>query len=223
MVAQKPRFPPENEKNGMKDEHMGNDKAGRTDPTKPRFESPPGCPDFAEAVKKSTPDRSLFGQIVDCFADRLVVFARHHCRDETLGMDAFQEAMIAALTNLESYRGDASIEPWLRRIVVSACSRLRRGKKNDPSINVPLEEERAEAPEEATDQELQLMMVQALSQVRQEIDRLEEPNRTLLMEHDVREVPIAELTERFDLSVEAVKSRLKRARAEVRRRLLAQA
>jgi RNA polymerase sigma factor (sigma-70 family) len=199
---------------------MANDTADGASPAKPRFKSPPGCPDFAEAVKLSTPDRSLFGQIVDCFADRLVVFARHHCRDETLGMDAFQEAMIAALNNLESYRGDSPIEPWLRRIVVSACSRLRRGKKNDPSINVPLEEERTGAPEEATDQELQLMMVQALSQVREQIEALDEPNRTLLMEHDVREVPIADLTERFDLSAEAVKSRLKRARAEVRRQIL---
>ena len=63
-------------------------------------------------------------------------FARYQCRDETLGQDAFQEAMITALTKLDTYRGDAPIEPWLRRIVVSSCSRLRRGKKNDPAPTV---------------------------------------------------------------------------------------
>ena len=58
--------------------------------------------------------------------------------DETLGKDAFQEAMLSTMAYLDTYRGDSPIEPWLRRIVTSACSRLRRGKKNDPSINIPI-------------------------------------------------------------------------------------
>ena len=54
-----------------------------------------------------------------------------------------------------------------------------------------------------------------------EIEQLEEPNRSLLRLHDVEEVPVATLAERFGLTVEAVKSRLKRGRGIVREGLLA--
>jgi RNA polymerase sigma-70 factor (ECF subfamily) len=180
------------------------------------------CPDFAAIVRETTPDRSLFEQIAACFSERLEDFAKYYCRDETLGKDAFQDAMISAMRYLDTYRGDAPIEPWLRRIVVSACSRLRRGKKNAPSHNQPLDLEKTEGPHTAAspDQELRLMLGERLRLVQQEIEKLREPNRAMLMLHDVEEVPIADLSERFGMTEESVKSRLKRSRAIVRERLL---
>jgi len=181
------------------------------------------CPDFAEIIRDSKPDESLFEQIAACFSNRLSEFAKFYCRDESLGMDAFQDAMIAMMRYLDTYRGDASIEKWLRRIVVSSCSRLRRGKKNDPSVNLPFEESK-QSPEgfdASADQELRLMLIERLELVQAEIKRLKEPNSTLLVLHDVEEVPISELAERFDMTEEAVKSRLKRSRAQVREQILA--
>ena len=180
------------------------------------------CPDFASIVKESTPDRSLFEQIASCFAERLQGFAVYYCRDETLGKDAFQDAMISAMTRLETYRGDAPIEPWLRRIVTTACSHLRRGKKNDPAINVPLPDDDTlgQDGERDRDQELHVMLSQSLDRVRGEIEKLDEPNRSLLERHEVHEETIKELAREFAMSEEAVKSRLKRARATVRENLL---
>jgi RNA polymerase sigma-70 factor (ECF subfamily) len=180
------------------------------------------CPDFAEIVKQSSPDESLFEQIVACFSDRLSNFAKYYCRDDNLGKDAFQEAMISTMTYLDTYRGDSPIEPWLRRIVTSACSRLRRGKKNDPSINIPIEpgEKGPILADASPNQELRFLIAERMELVYKEIDKLKEPNRSLLMLHDVKEVPISTLMEQFDMSEEAVKSRLKRSRATVRTQLL---
>ncbi len=196
-------------------------------PDKPLSKSTDGltsahCPDFAEIVRQSTPDSSLFEQVADCFSDRLEDFAKYVCRDDTKGKDAFQDAMIAAMTHLDTYRGDSPIDAWLRRIVVTSCSRLRRGKKNDPSINRPLEtkEHTSAMADKTPDQELRLILRERLELVRREIEALDEPNRTLLTLHDIEEVPIADLTVQFDMTGEAVKSRLKRARAAVREKLL---
>jgi RNA polymerase sigma factor (sigma-70 family) len=180
------------------------------------------CPDFAEIVKQSSPDESLFEQIVACFSDRLTDFAKYYCRDDNLGKDAFQEAMISTMTYLDTYRGDSPIEPWLRRIVTSACSRLRRGKKNDPSINIPIElgEKGPVLADASPNQELRFLIAERMELVYNEIEKLKEPNRSLLMLHDVKEVPISTLTEQFDMTEEAVKSRLKRSRATVRTQLL---
>jgi RNA polymerase sigma-70 factor (ECF subfamily) len=181
------------------------------------------CPDFAEILRDTSPDRSLFEQIAECFSDRLEEFARYVCRDDATGKDAFQDAMISAMTHLDSYRGDSPIEGWLRRIVVSACSRIRRGLKNDPAVNRPLEDvegSRAMTDSKA-DQELQLLLKERLELLSREIDNLDEPNRSLLRRHDVDEVSIADLAVQFEMTAEAVKSRLKRGRAQVRERLLA--
>ena len=180
------------------------------------------CPDFAEIVKESSPDESLFEQIVVCFSDRLESFAKYYCRDETLGKDAFQEAMLSTMAYLDTYRGDSPIEPWLRRIVTSACSRLRRGKKNDPSINIPIKPGEAGPvlADSAPNQEIRLIIAERMELVYKEMEKLKEPNRSLLMLHDVQEVPIAELMQKFDMTEEAVKSRLKRSRAAVRSNLL---
>ena len=43
------------------------------------------CPDFAEIVKQTTPDQSLFEQITACLSDRLEDFAKYYCRDDPLG------------------------------------------------------------------------------------------------------------------------------------------
>jgi len=183
----------------------------------------PDCPDFARAVREANVDESLFAQIAQCFAARLSAFASYYCRDESLGSDAFQEAMLATIAGLDGYRGDSPVEPWLRRIVMTSCSRLRRGKKNDPSVNVPMEERDAGLAfaDSSPDQELRLIVAEGLRMVDTEIQALEEPNRSLLRAHDIEEVPIADLAARFDLTEEAIKSRLKRARAQVRDRLVA--
>ena len=194
----------------------------KSTPPKP-FSFRTECPDFAEIVKTSTPDRSLFEQIAVCFSDRLEEFAKFYCNDPTLGKDAFQDAMVSAMRYLDTYRGDSPIEPWLRRIVVSSCSRLRRGKKNAPSANIPLEGEQdllATIKSPSPDQELRLMLSERLSMVQTEIEKLKEPNRSLLMLHDVEEVSIADLMSKFEMTEESVKSRLKRSRAQVRENLL---
>jgi RNA polymerase sigma-70 factor (ECF subfamily) len=192
-------------------------------PTSSGFNPRTECPDFAEMVKQTTPDRSLFEQITLCFSDRLEDFAKYYCRDDTLGKDAFQDAMISAMHYLDTYRGDSPIEPWLRRIVMSACSRLRRGKKNSPSVNISLESDKGtiESADDAPDQELRMMLRERLLMVQEEMEKLKEPNRTLLMLHDIEEVSISDLQNRFELTEESVKSRLKRARAQVRDKLIA--
>jgi RNA polymerase sigma-70 factor, ECF subfamily len=181
------------------------------------------CPDFAEILQETSPDHSLFEQIATCFAERLESFAKYYCKDPTLGKDAFQDAMVSAMRYLDTYRGESPIESWLRRIVISACSRLRRGKKNSPSANLPLDNiphPIAADGQTSADQEIRLMISERLMLVQNEIDKLKEPNRTMLMLHDVEEVPIAALTDQFQMTEESVKSRLKRSRATVRQNLL---
>ena len=80
-------------------------------------------------------DLEALDRITRCFGDRLLAVARQRCRNEEDAHDAVQDTLLSAGRNLESFRGDDSLEGWLVRVVTNACYRLRRGRKNDPSLH----------------------------------------------------------------------------------------
>ena len=145
-------------------------------------------------------------------------YAAARCSDPDLGQDAFQDAMLDLMGNLDAYRGDAPIEPWLRRLVVGACSRLRRGRKNAPASGLPLVEDRVDQRPNA---ELQMELQEELTRIATALRSLSELNRQLIYLHEGEGLSIRELEERFELSADAIKSRLKRARVQMRRNLSA--
>lgn len=183
------------------------------------------CPDFANILRQSAPTTSVREQIAECFYTEMTRFARLRCRDTTLAQDAVQDAMINGLDALGSFRGEAPLQYWLRRLVLSACSRLRRSRKNDPRLHVTLDEvgDDEGARTQPDTQEAQVFLSQRLEILREVLREIEEPNRSLLLLHEGQEESLAELAVQFDLSVEAVKARLKRTRARLRRRLLEKA
>lgn len=69
------------------------------------------------------------------YGDRLLAVGRRYCRNEEEAQDAVQDALISAGTHLQQFRGDGSVEGWLVRMVANACARMRRGRKNDPSLH----------------------------------------------------------------------------------------
>ncbi len=178
------------------------------------------CPDFAVLLRTGTPGASVQEQVAECFYLEMSRLARARCRDDGVAGDVAQQAMMAGLKGLSGFHGDAPLEHWLRRLVVRACARLRRGRKNDPTLHLPLED----APTPAVVDEgleVRLLLDERLLILRRLLDGLKEPDRSLLLLHEGQAVPLQELAARFDLTVDAVKSRLKRTRRELRAQLLA--
>ena len=179
------------------------------------------CPDFAAILRESPATGSIRDQVVACFYSEMVRYARRRCPDPGLAEDAAQAAAVTTLESLPSFRGDAPMLAWLRRLVVSACSRLTRGRKNDPAWNRPLEQ--AAEPAQEAGQEWRVMLAERVEILSEVLAEVPEPNRSLLLLHEGEDVPLAELAERFGLSIDGVKARLKRTRKHVRVRLLARA
>lgn len=75
-----------------------------------------------------------------CYGERLLSVGRKICRNSEDAQDAVQDALLSAGENLESFRGDGSVEGWLSRMVVNACHRMRRGRKNDPNLHTTEQE-----------------------------------------------------------------------------------
>jgi RNA polymerase sigma factor (sigma-70 family) len=69
---------------------------------------------------------NAFNPIVEQFQDMAVGYASSILRDVHLAEDAAQNSFVTAFMNLESVRDPVAFPGWLRRIVFTECTRIRR-------------------------------------------------------------------------------------------------
>lgn len=172
-------------------------------------------PDRLTALVKSGDPRAL-DHVTRCYGDRLLAAGRRHCRTADEAEDAVQDALVAAATKLDSFRGDGSLEGWLVRIVASACRRMSRGRKNSASLHddkVDLLVATTSPESEAGEHELG----EALSAALLELDP---DDRLIVLLSEVDGFDAPEVAVRVGLTPGAVRTRLSRIRGRLRVALL---
>jgi RNA polymerase sigma-70 factor (ECF subfamily) len=148
-------------------------------------------------------------------------FGLRMCGNADDASDVVQESLMAVARSVRGFRGDASLATWLYTISRRACMRMRRRRSGAPAREEPLDAtgdatgrglaDPAPGPEQvAADREVQAALVAA-------IDRLEPPQREVLLLRDVEGLKAHEVAAVLGITVQAVKSRLHRARLAVRR------
>lgn len=156
-------------------------------------------------------DAKALAELLSVCQPDLKRFARRTCTTTEDAEDAVQIALWQLYRKIGALRTVATFATWLFRIVERECYRLYRDHKSSE----PLEELDIEqllcAPLVPT--ELKLDLICALG-------RLSPPYREVLLLRDVHELTAPEVAAQLGLSLEAVKSRLHRARAQVRAQLL---
>ena len=147
--------------------------------------------------------------LVTCQPD-LKRFARRACGNAEDAEDAVQVALWRLHRHIGTLRTVATFATWLFRIVERECFRLFRVRR--PAGSAQDEAAQHAAPPARLDLRLDLSRA---------IAELPEAYRVVLILRDVDELTAPEVAAHLGLSVEAVKSRLHRARAMVRARLIA--
>jgi RNA polymerase sigma-70 factor (ECF subfamily) len=143
------------------------------------------------------------------------------CRDAEDAKDVLQETLLAAARSVREFRGASSLSTWLYSVARSFCIKKRRTSKFAPTETVSLDDPASavqpHAPEKAPDETAAGRELSAL--LNASIASLDPENREVLVLRDVEGLTAAEVAEVLGLTVDAVKSRLHRARAQVRARL----
>lgn len=138
-------------------------------------------------------------------------YARRSCTQAEDAEEAVQMALWRLYKHVGALRAATALLSWLFRIVERECRRLLRLRSRE----VPLDESAAALiAGTGVPTELRLDLARA-------IESLPLPFREVLILRDVQELSAAEVALQLDLSVAAVKSRLHRARSQVREQLLA--
>jgi len=142
--------------------------------------------------------------------------------------DAAQDAFLNLSTKLDRFQGRSALKTWIYRVAVNAAlMQVRGGKKHRKhqeidTIGARDEEEGPSAvvlPDTSTLPETRVLDREAVTVVREAIDRLPEKFRTVVVLADLEELSNREISEVLDISVPAIKSRLHRARLILRREL----
>ncbi|HEX6901395.1 MAG TPA: sigma-70 family RNA polymerase sigma factor [Thermoanaerobaculia bacterium] len=148
-------------------------------------------------------------------------FGLRMCRDEEDAKDVLQETLFAAARALHGFRGSSSLSTWLYSIARGFCIKKRRRSKFAPKQEVPLDGGSPALavpdPHRPLDEELASREVERA--VESAIRSLKPEWREVLLLRDVEGLTAQEVAEVLGLRVEAVKSRLHRARAAVRETL----
>jgi RNA polymerase sigma-70 factor (ECF subfamily) len=148
--------------------------------------------------------------------------ARWMIRNHSDAEDEVQNACWKAFQRLDQFRGDGSFSAWLSRIVENQClMRIREERQlrflhldeaSESNIRIELVEQMMDPEDELGDQQLDDLL-------RTEISRIPPLLRSVMVLYDVEQLPMPEVAARLGLSVPAAKSRLMRARVEMRLRL----
>ena len=173
-------------------------------------------------------ERALFEILMRRYNQRLYRAARAVLKDEDDVEDVMQQAYINAFTHLHQFEERSQFSTWLTRITVNeACGRRRKLRQSDARVGAPPEadEDRGEFMDRFTspqpDPERQAYAQELHEVLEQAVDTLPETYRAVFMLRDIEGLSTSETGEGLGIGEEAVKTRLHRARAMIRRAVTA--
>jgi RNA polymerase sigma-70 factor (ECF subfamily) len=167
-------------------------------------------------------DRKALNDLLERHQNRVFRFGMKMCGREEDAQDVLQETLLAAARNVDGFRGASSVSTWLYTIARSFCIKSRRTSKFAPRQLESFESEGGAAidvADPARGPEEDLAGRQVHDALGEAIGDLEPIYREVLVLRDVEGLSAAEVAEVTGVSVEAVKSRLHRARVAVRDRI----
>lgn len=171
-------------------------------------------------------NKAAFAQLVKRYEDTVYRFSFKVCRNRTHAEEALQDTFISMYRNLGSFDGRSKLTTWLYRIAANNCLMKRRRKKIDSvlesydeaSVNADgmLQHRVPRWDETPAD----IVMKRELNEVLEKaILKLPPDYRIVFVLRDVEGNSNEETAKIVGISVEATKSRLRRARAFLRDQL----
>lgn len=185
-------------------------------------------PDLDAVRRARAGDEGAFEQLVLNNQRRAFNVAYRILGDHDEALDLTQEVFMQAHRNLGQFRGDARFGTWLLTITVNQCrNRLkswkRRSRSRHDSLSRPPGDTGAELERDLPDpgaSALEAVEGRQLEElVREELKRIDEEFRTVLVLRELQGVAYEEIAQILGVPVGTVKSRLHRGRSELRERL----
>jgi RNA polymerase sigma-70 factor (ECF subfamily) len=188
--------------------------------------TPAGPVDESELVSRAREgDARAFSDLVRRYEGKIFRLAQHVTQNREDAEDVLQETFLKAYEHLDQFQGNSKFYTWLVRIAVNQGLMKLRKRKTDKSVSM---DDTIDTGEDTVVREIAAWDEDPEQQYsREELNRildsavqsLAAPYRSVFLLRDVEELSTEETAEILELSVPAVKSRLLRARLQLREKL----
>lgn len=167
-------------------------------------------------------DQDAFRRLVERYQDRLFALARNYTRSAVEVEDIVQDAFLKAFRRLDTFNHESSFYTWLYRITLNTALDFlkRRGRSpvqavEDPELGAPPSPQEGFAPHARLERE------EIATITRAALEELPEIFRTVIVMREFEGLAYQEIADVLGISIGTVESRLFRARARFKDRILA--
>jgi len=173
-------------------------------------------------------DTQAFSELVRRYESKIFRLAQHITQNREDAEDVLQETFLKAYQHLDQFQGNSKFYTWVVRIAVNQALMKLRRRKTDKSVSL---DETIDTGEDTIVREIaawdenpeQRFSREEMGQILESaIEGLEPPYRSVFALRDIEGLSTEETADALGLSVPAVKSRLLRARLQLRERLTRQ-
>jgi len=185
----------------------------------------PGIDEGALVAQVRGGDSRAFSELVRRYEGKIFRLANHITQNREDAEDVLQETFMKAYEHLDQFKGDSKFYTWIVRIAVNQALMKLRRRKTDKSVSL---DEQIDTGEDTVTREIAAWGEDPEERFSREelggilesaIENLDPIYRSVFVLRDIDELSTEETAEALDLSVPAVKSRLLRARLQLRERL----
>jgi RNA polymerase sigma-70 factor, ECF subfamily len=166
-------------------------------------------------------DSVAFDGLVRKYQDRLLSAVAHVSGSRVEAEDVVQEAFVQAYLKLPSFAGGSSFYTWLYRIALNGAISRRRKRRGGASIEQTRDlagNEPADTTEPAEDR---LLRRERAAQVRRALSELPDEFRVVLVLREMEGCDYDTIAQILELPIGTVRSRLHRARLQLKEQLIA--
>jgi RNA polymerase sigma-70 factor (ECF subfamily) len=159
------------------------------------------------------------------YENKIFRLAMHITQNREDAEDVLQETFLKAYEHLDQFQGNSKFYTWIVRIAVNQALMKLRKRKTDKTVSM---DETIDTGEDTVAREIaawdenpeQRYSREEINQIlNSAVDSLAPPYRAVFVLRDIEEMSTEETAEALDLSIPAVKSRLLRARLQLRDKL----
>lgn len=183
----------------------------------------PGERELVQQAKAG--DREAFAGLVFAYEGKIYNLALRYLGSREDAMDASQEVFLRVFRFLPGFQEESGFSTWIYRIGVNVCKDMlhRRLKRAEQPLEVPDEEDEGrpvDVPDLRYDPERIMEGVELRQALSDAILALPEQQREIIILRDIRGLSYEEIALALALEAGTVKSRLFRARENLRKKLL---
>ncbi len=164
-------------------------------------------------------DPAAFEQLVRKHQDRLFNTIFHLIRDREEAEDVVQEALVKSYVKLSTFQGQSAFYTWLYRIAFNIALGKQRRKRTTTSVDEAREVRGLEPIDDGERPGDRMEQAEQAQEVRRALDALNEQHRAILVLREMEGCCYEVISEVLDLPIGTVRSRLHRARIQLRQEL----